>query len=298
MWITIRNCWLPTHPHYQHHTRLYTDKIRGSGLFSTTWSIVTNILIGFLLLALLAGLVYFLSWRTQAARQRQLKKEARRDYQQARGTQHRQLLRRGRTKMVVEQQRQQEALQHAKQELKRQQRQRDDALEARLPRWLIENHFHEIPGLGKAMRDDIVARVFYSRLQDLHDAYRCQGVGPRKQIAISRWVYEYEIKMEVLQQHDFPGKAEVLAKYQQPIKAQKAQVTRLVKKKARLDRRLARIEETLAWLQAVEESDFIKAYCGADDAPHDKVEAYLRGVFAEWEPEPRWFREARKAQEA
>jgi hypothetical protein len=62
-----------------------------------------------------------------------------------------------------------------------------------------------------------------------------------------------------------------------------------------LNERAAAVQQALSSLDGISEADFLEVLRHPDQ-PDDRLAAYLRGAYEEWEPMPVWFREALEVQ--
>lgn len=244
------------------------------------------------LLALLAISVYFIFFRTKAIRRRQLKKQAVQDYQEARGTAHHHLLHE-----ALERARKQLDETNASLEAARKKRAElvDDqnaTLQSKLATLIVENNLQEVYGVGEKLKGEITRSVFRGRLSDLHRTdWRVRGIGDQKQRAISQWVRQYEAQMPSLMKAGFSGQEAIVMKYHQQIAAQDKMIEAQETRQAVLGERIRHLTEELGKLDIISERDFVRALTDPEGGS-DRLDAYLHGVFAEWESMPEWFREA------
>jgi len=104
-------------------------------------------------------------------------------------------------------------------------------------------------------------------------------------------VREYEARTPDLLEASFPGKAGINKDFRGRIAANQKTMDQIEARQVVLDRRVDRLLEELKKLEEISERDFVAALVDPEQAS-DKLDEYIRGVFAEWEPMPDWFRDA------
>ncbi len=257
-----------------------------------------EVLIGFLLLSFMLVLIfcvlvlfaYQIYLSPAAVRRQGIRLQARADYEHARGTAHLRILREAhhRKDAALKQcDKQITAGENRAASLEREQQER---LREALERHLAYSRLTEVKGIGPKMRDRIIAVAFRSRLADLSQAYRVQGVGATRQQAINAWIQYYAGRIPLLLNEDFPGKQEILANYRNQLDDLGIQITHLSESRDRLGDHLKRLNDPINELQAVGVKEFIKALRDPLHVPAD-IDKYLIGLFPEWEPTPEWFNE-------
>jgi hypothetical protein len=228
---------------------------------------------------------------------RALRRQAKQDYQRARGTAHQQMLDDARTRVRSQLKRKLRRHQQAEQTYNRQVQARDQALTRTLVRNLVEAELGSVPGIGPVLKSKIIDRVFRGRLNDLHGAYRLEGIGSRRQREISRWVCRVEGQLPQRIQEDFTGKAQIMAAYREDLAKRRCQLDAMQQRIAELQALDAQIDAVLEDLAAVTWEDFHKALSDPS-CPSAAVQRYIVGVFAAWEPMPEWFQHAVSVEEA
>ena len=170
---------------------------------------------------------------------------------------------------------------------------RDEILIVLLSRHLVHTRLTEVSGIDAGTRDHIISDVFDGHLEDLRSAQWVIGISEGRQRAINDWILACRRRFPELLQSDYPGQREVVASYRPRLDVMETRVRSL---RARTDEIVAlreRVGEALARLWHVTVADFIAAGREKPDEPAQAaVESYCRGVFAEWEPAPEWFRRA------
>lgn len=235
--------------------------------------------------------VYLTFFNPPTVARRRLRRQAREDYRNARGTTHLRMLRDAQRWAVTKHQRMQTALQAAEARLPGMQEEEAQELLRALQTHLVHSRFGEVEGLGPALRERVIQAIFRGRLTDLHGARRVRGVGDQRQMAISAWVQRYEPQLHRLVQQDFPGKSDVRSRCAAQREQVQAEVTTYRQQLAEIDSTLRQVQDAIDRLQAITERDFVEAVLYPDrDADH--LDAYLIGAFPTWRPVPEWFRKA------
>ena len=223
-------------------------------------------------------------------RQSRIASRARRDYEQARGTQHLRQIRDSRRALDDRLGRLEVDKAKLKLDMQDMPAQRDRELSQALCSHIVHNHLTDISGIGPTLRDSIIALCFDGTLESLCRADRVHGVGDTKVWAIRGWVYEWTERLPQLMRQNFPKKRSINEEYD--AKEHDAS-KRLVDLQEEIDsmkqlRQLAMAEEQRLGKVTVEH--FRKAYKQDGDASR-AVDEYLEGAFKEWETVPAWFAE-------
>jgi hypothetical protein len=190
-----------------------------------------------------------------------------------------------------------QARREAQQAYKELVRARNGELQSTLVKHLVYTQLDTVPGIGSTLKSRILRWVFQGELTDLYQAYRLDRIGPQCQQAINRWVQRVELQLPELLQEDFPGKADILATYQDRLDTRRRQADAAEQRAAELEELERRVEAALVDLETVTWHDFHEALV-AVDGPTEKVRRHILGVFAAWEPMPEWFRQALSIEEA
>lgn len=246
-------------------------------------------LLGVLGLMLVSGLAYLTLFNTAAVRRRELARQARQDYAQARGTAHRHLLEDAARKLnrqLDPVRRQLLSTQAARDGTLRRQ---ESDLDAILARQIVQNHLQEVPGIGEKRKALILASVFKKDLTDLYRSQTIPGIGEQLQWSINQWVRHYKSQWPGLRKRDFPGKVALLERHRANLAEHDQRIHELKARQVPLEESLARVNQELSWLRQITAGDFVRALNGPSNA-NPVLNRYLHGVFAEWEPMPDWFR--------
>jgi len=154
---------------------------------------------------------------------------------------------------------------------------------------IVETRLSEIEGIGPILRDRIIVNCFDGTLGSLRRTYSLEGIGEKKLQAISRWVEKVEHDIPSLLKNDFPDKMTIIEEC-------KRDEREIIERLRKIEERIAPMYEIKK--KAVEEKDrlsvvgishFRKSYQLNKEAS-EMVNEYLKGVFAEWEPMPMWFK--------
>lgn len=216
-------------------------------------------------------------------------RQARLDYEQARGYAHYQILEKARKQL-------QKALEQTRSTIK-EQTQKVPALEAarqhellqELEHRLLQTRLDEVPGIGQALKQRILTTLHARRLSDLHQAYTVSGVGENRQYEINQWIHQYTQRLPQLVNEPFPGRETIIKKYESQIAETKRALAEQQRRETTLVQRLATIEPHYTWLQTIDAQTFEKAALGVSDDT-TAITRYTIGLFAEWEPIPEWFK--------
>lgn len=160
-----------------------------------------------------------------------------------------------------------------------------------LERYIVYEHLTEVPGIGLKLSQTIIQYVYRDRLSDLRKASSVvPGIGKSKQLSINKWIDQYERRIPLLLKENFPGKAEVLTQVKTKTKEIDMSIAKQSHEKSLLEHRMQNAEQALRHLEAISMADFINAMLNPE-ATSINIDIYQRGVFAEWEPMPDWFKE-------
>lgn len=222
---------------------------------------------------------------------KEMRKQAKVDYNTARGTIHLQLLRTAQTTLKSRVEEIERQLLSHKLALASSDQRRDDELLQTLVRHLVETELATLPGIGPRLASAVKKQVFRGNLSDLRNASLVDGIGPRKQITINDWLTNAERRLPGLLAAGFPRKQEINGRYE----AERKRLTReIAADEASLRQQadiLVLVNEEIARLSVVSVREFELVL--ADPATGaDKVNRHLLGSFAPWEPMPEWFAQA------
>lgn len=236
-------------------------------------------------------LIVYIRKSPQRKQRRILREIAERDYQQARGSAHLLLLKEARARLSrrLDDLREKISGLHRELDLCNANEHRD--LENCATRYIVENHLHEVAGIGEQLREQLLRRVFRSRLEDLRHATHIPGVGIARQQALDTWVTNYRAQMPRFLQSSFPGKDQITSQYATVKIRLQAQLDEYRDREADLVALLHQLEAAIRDLDHITIENFRAAVSGS---AHDieLVERYLCGAFAEWQPMPDWFEKA------
>jgi hypothetical protein len=222
---------------------------------------------------------------------RALVRYARQEYATARGFAHRQILEQAHRRLHHQIDELKTAIGRSEAQLHSVETQRTSALTAQLEHHLVHDRLDEVPGIGPSLKERILAATQARKLADLHRAYIVSGVGQSRQLEIERWIQGYSARLPQLVNEPFPGRSEIMNRFEGHIAEVNRQRTRDRQALAALERQWASLEPHYTWLSQVTPKHFEHAALGlADDMA--KVDRFLIGAFAEWEPLPAWFKEA------
>lgn len=124
--------------------------------------------------------------------QAKLRQQARIDYQQARGTAHKQLLQAAAKNLQQQQQTQQRTIHTAQAKISQLQTTQSRLLKDAFLDHLVHERLTEIPGIGERRKAEILQKVYKGKLTDLRLAHLLPGIGDQTQAAINKWVNYYQ----------------------------------------------------------------------------------------------------------
>jgi len=255
-----------------------------------------EIIIGFLalscLLVLLFVAVVFIAYHfyfsPQAIRKESIVMQAKMDFHEARGTAHLAILRQSYARIHKQLEQCDKKSTIVQNQIVTLQRERDEKLRATVERLIAYTRLTEVKGIGPKMRDRILATVFRSRLTDLTQAYRVQGVGSSKQQAINAWIQYYSRQLPTLLSQEFEGNSQIIGHYESLFSELNRQASLLAHEKENLQAQLQYLETPIQALEKVRITDFVHLIQNPS-LVKDDVDKYLVGLFPEWETPPDWF---------
>lgn len=159
-----------------------------------------------------------------------------------------------------------------------------------LEKSIVHNYLGSIPGIGQSFIAQLESNVFKSNLSDLRRSYMLvRGIGNARQTEINKWITTWENKIPQLLIGDFPGKHDIAHKYESKIKSLNENISDLKNKIEIIEKRFSKVQELRKQLASVTVNDFIKAI--VSDENDIKIQNYMNGLFPEWEPVPKWFKD-------
>ena len=211
-----------------------------------------------------------------------------RDFHNARGTKHLEILTPGlailRTKYLQKEMEINElsrSLEHLRTE-------KEHKLVDTLSKQIILENLPDATGIGEKLTEKILEEIYDGTLRSLHGAFRVNGVGESKQDGINDWLKVWEHKFTELLDQEFQGKKEIIQKYEDRIIDNSTQL-----KKA--DRELQKLKHIGIQTRAIQKSlnevtfqSFVQSI-GNEGRKDMNMKKYLLGVHPEWEPAPEWF---------
>lgn len=219
-----------------------------------------------------------------------LRKLAQEEFESARGTAHLHLLKSSQLNIQGKLKRVRRDIEVAKGELTLIKSKENGELTFCLEKYLVTNRLKEVPGIGVNLSQAIAHSVFRKDIRDLYNAYSIvPGIGPNKQQTINLWVTNYFYKLPILLIEPFPGKDAIMKKWKQTRKETQIELEHLLTQQKELEGTLSQVAEIISQLQVIREEDFLNALLNPQSTDF-RIEYYQRGVFAEWEPIPEWFK--------
>ncbi len=241
-------------------------------------------------LLILGGIFFFKKWLPVKKWRNSIHKQARLDYENARGTAHLRMLRKAHESLNKKIKDIDIQIRAYQTEIERLQKDCEAQLRIALERHIVYTYLGNVPGIGPKLRDSILSKVFKSRLRDLQMAFRVPGIGETRQREINNWIKTYEQQIPSLMKWDFPGKADIDQKFEATTGSLKKKTQHLTAMKTEFKRKVNLAEGEILRLESIQLQDFKLAF----ENPRDlniNIENYLKGVFTEWEPVPAWFKE-------
>ena len=255
-----------------------------------------EIVVGFLGLSCLLSCIfvvlvfaaYQLFFNPQAIRKESMKLQATMDYQRARGTTQLTALRQAHSRKSAQLKLCEAKWSALQNQITALESEQQEKLRITLERLIAYARLTEVRGIGPKMRNRILATTFRSRLTDLTQAYRVQGVGSGKQQAINEWIRRYTQQIPTLMLQDFQGKREITEHYRVLLSDLNSQAIAFRAERDRLRDELQSIKSPIAKLERIHSTDFVRAL---QHHPVDssELDEYVVGLFPEWEPVPQWF---------
>lgn len=215
------------------------------------------------------------------------RRQAKADYEQARGTAHKLLLQDAKKILIQSKKKIEDKLKESKTRQSLLNAKRQSTLLQALETHLARTRLQEVPGIGEQRQSAILQIAFKGSLSDLKYAGQVPGIGEQTQRAINQWVDAIKRQIPQLLQEDFPGKHKIELKHQQQMQEMTKAISEYSRKKQRFEMYLRRIDIELAWLESVKIKDFKQAL--KTNQSTEKLDRYIQGVFAEWEAVPDWF---------
>lgn len=214
---------------------------------------------------------------------------ARSDYLQARGTYHLQQIKipLRKLKEKINKLNSEEGQLIAK--IKNLREERSVKLLEALTRFIVQNQFTNIKGVGPTLRQRILAHCFDGTLQSLKRANAVRGIGGEKYYAICQWVSEVESRLPVLLKESFSNKNSIIEEYNQLGLSLNIHLNNIRKEITEsMELRISSLKAKDS-LEKVKISHFIKSYHFNKEASKI-VNEYLQGIFPEWGKIPLWFK--------
>ena len=230
-----------------------------------------------------------LSLLQKLVRRWKLRRQARLDYENARGTNHLRIIQSALEHIRKKQKAYKRELQDLAGRQQRLDKQRQAALVNQLHTHLVRDRLDEIKGIGPKLKHRILQQVWRGHLQDLRFAYRVDGVGETKQRAINRWMRRYQRQTPRLLEHDFPGKAATVDWYREEIRRTEHQIRQMEDAREGLRKLQIETARRTAEFSRIRKRDFVRALREKGAYPAH-LERYVHGLFTPWEPMPAWFR--------
>ena len=240
------------------------------------------------MLAIAAGLVILLMLLPPWLEVLPLRLKARRDYRMARGTLHLKQIDKGLAYIDKALSLFRSECETSERSLRALESELDHELRSTLGREIIRIHLPEAEGIGEKLTDLILAQCFDGTLGSLRRAHEVDGVGDQKQESIDRWLVQWEPGFPGLMAKDFPGKQEIMDRYDQPIVAAREKLASFEFIREYFTLLKTSATEERNGLGRMTRSLFIESSLSLGP-PSPLMQRYLRGVHHEWEIPPVWF---------
>lgn len=211
------------------------------------------------------------------------------DYKTTRGYTHRLLLQEVTQKVATRLTQAQKEYTEAEADLARLERQQQAELQAALEGHLLQTKMADISGIGEALRQRILSQTQARRLTDLERASTVNGVGEARMNSIRSWIAHYQAQLPGLMTKPFPGSAAIKKKFTTQMESARVNLQAKAQMVESLKTQRTQLEAQLAPLQPITQEHFIRAALGAE-SDQSVVAQFQRGLFAEWEPMPTWFK--------
>ena len=169
---------------------------------------------------------------------------------------------------------------------------RKQAIAAATERRYVEAEFKNIPGIGPTTREKILRQVFHGRLDDLRKAHLVRGVGESRQRAINLWLAKAKVVVQAGTYSDKATNARIHSEYADRLRPIEDEIAALVASCDDLTALEQRIITEYNRLCSVTDRHFTRALMTPGLPSKQVPDFYLTGLFADWEPEPDWFRQA------
>jgi hypothetical protein len=221
-----------------------------------------------------------------------LKKQAHRDYKQARGTLHLRQLQTGLKVLLENVTAYRQQISILIRNRKSLEQARDERLQLALEHEIAHTRLSEVPGIGEKFAQEIVSGVFKTRLSDLTVAHQLPGIGENKQEQINQWITRYEGLIPVMMADDYPGKTEILATFSPKIEHIHQEISYLDENNNEMQTLIRRAEVEIEKLVQFSADDFFQALVDPGSVDRAALDQYLLGIYPVWEPMPDWFQAA------
>jgi len=229
-----------------------------------------------------------LGWISRLRYHQQLKKTAEDDFRSARGYAHLDLLTRASDLLDQEIKRLADQKESKIQSIRKLKLEEQAALDRSVTDYIVHNHLN-IPGIGAIKRSQLLS-IYKGRISDFSRAqYLLNGFGPATQQSINRWIEESGQLKKTFMKTGFPGENEICRQFSSKIDVIKINQTSIENQLARLTEWKAIAVNVIQQLRNVSKNDFLAALVNPDQ-PHEIVDNFNKGLFAECEPVPDWLK--------
>jgi len=211
------------------------------------------------------------------------------EYKNSRGTIHKKLLQTHLKKLTNLISKEEKLLKKHNSEKDKIQSRKNQDLEVAATRYIFNQNFTSIPGIGKTLKGRVERSVFKGTLDSLNRSYAVDGIGDVKYHAISNWINNTKRRMPKIIESNFIGKKVILKKFAKQLSSIGKKISDVEKRTQPLNDLEIIAESELGKLKEVSSSTFGRSYDGNKNAS-DRVTEYQYGLFPEWKRMPIWFK--------
>lgn len=212
------------------------------------------------------------------------------DYRYARGGEHKALLFESRKRLLKERGQLRQKKQRLNKQLNELWIEYKKTQMLLLEKYIAENAFMDIESISEDLWKKIYPVLFRGRLNDLLKIRVSASISVEQQRDLKTFVNYYTYQMNHLLTMDFPGKQEAANRYIQSKQRLIDQVAEINWRLFIVERNIDRCKLAIFQLKKATLWHFIFFALGHQSSG-TTVNAYLYGLFGEWDPIPCWFKE-------
>jgi len=229
------------------------------------------------------------SWITIESKTK-LRGLAKREYNNSRGTIHKKMIQSALPNLQSNIKSLSDTVKNLKKEKTSIIKQKEDETKKTATTYIFDNHFTQIPGIGKKLKDRVHSQIFDGTFDSLYRTSWVEGIGETKNQEIRKWISDQQKRLPDLIQRGFPDKAEIEKRYGVKIKEVERKILSNQNKLEPLEKLEAQALSELNKLNKVDVTTIVKSFNGDSEASNLATEYHL-GVFPEWSHMPSWFKE-------